>query len=216
MTPIADSLLSSRAIRWSLAAGGGITLAALLALGAWAWHSASEARAAQAMADALAVVEEAQRPGAPSDARDRAIAALEGMIAAHPGYSAVPQLAYRLGNLRYGAGQYASARGAYELALAKGATGTLRPLAALGIAYTWEAERDPARALAAFEAALAPLNPKDPLFEEALVDVARLQTLAGKRDGAIQSYQRLLKERPDTMRGDEVRTLLASLRAPAR
>jgi tetratricopeptide (TPR) repeat protein len=211
---IPDRLRTSRPLRWGLAGVGVLLTAALVGLAAWAWHGATEARGHQALADALAAVEEAQRPSAPAEARERATRALEGFVAAHSGHSALPQVAYRLGNLRFEARQYPAARGAYELALASGAAGTLRSLAAIGLAYTWEAERDLGRAAAAFETALGGLGPRDALFEEALVDLARVQAATGKSDAAVQSYQRLLKERPDSSRADEIRTLLASLRTP--
>ena len=45
--------------------------------------------------------------------------------------------------------------------------------AAVGIGYTWEAEKDHAKAQSAYEAALAGMGPKDFLYEGLLLDLAR-------------------------------------------
>lgn len=201
---------------------GLVTLAAALVLGgaaggAWIWWSAQESRARMALAQALEAVSQAQAADATPEAQARAVRALEGFLAAHGASSLAPQAAYRLGNLHYAAGRLAEARGAYEIALAKGARGTLASLAALGIAYTWEAQRDWGRAQAAYRAALERLGgPGDFLYEDVLASLARTQELAGDRPGAIQTWERLLKDLPDTRRADQARTRLASLQSPAR
>jgi len=204
-------LPASPLIRWAvLGAVALLVLGGLVGAG-WAWYSSQEAQARQAFAEASDLVQQAQAPEATPELRERAGKALEGVLARHPRASVVPQAAYQLGNLRYAAGQYAPARGAYEVALAGGATGNLRGLCALGVAYTWENEKSYAKAQAAFEAALAGRGPKDFLYEELLVDLARVQELGGNRQAAIETYQRLLKEVPDSRRGDDVRTRIASL-----
>ena len=199
--------------RWTALGVLILVVVAGLAGAGFAWHSSQEAKARAAYAEAMEMVQRAQAPDAPPAARDRAIAALEAVVAAHGRSSVMPQAAYHLGNLRYAAGQYAQARGAYEVAIAKGATGTIRLMSALGIAYTWEAEKDYAKAQATLQAALADRNPKDFLFEELLVNLARVQELAGNRDAARETYQRLLKDVPDSRRADDVRSRIASLSA---
>ena len=99
-----------------------------------------------------------------------------------------------------------------EVALS-GATGTLRALSALGVAYTWEAEKNQAKALAAYEAALAGRGPKDFLFEELLMDLARVQEFGGQPQAAIATYERLLKDVPDSRRADDVRSRIATLKS---
>lgn len=187
-----------------------------LAGAGWAWYSAQEARARAAFAEAAELVHRAQAPDAAPEARERAIKALEGVLAEHGRASVLPQAAYQLGNLRYAAGQYAQARGAFEVALAKGATGTIQSLSALGIAYTWEAEKSYPKAQAAFEAALAGRGPKDFLYEELLLNLARVQEFAGHRAAALQTYQRLLKELPESRRADDIRSRIAGLQSLAR
>ena len=50
-------------------------------------------------------------------------------------------------------------------------------------------------------------------FEELSLDLGRTQELAGRRERAIETYRRLLKEAPKTRRADEIRIRLASLGA---
>lgn len=196
-----------------LAIQTGITLVAvvLLALGGWYWYESRESRGHLALADALNLAFQAQGPGASAEAREKAIQALQSVMSDYPRLSALPQAAYQLGNLRYRAGEYGAARGAYEVALAKGATGTVRTLSALGIGYTWEAERAYDKALAAYEAAARNVGPADFLYEESLLDVARAQELGGKPSAALETYRRILKDVPAGRRSDEVRSLLAKL-----
>ncbi len=205
----------SRTLR-ALILGVAVLLGIAAVTGAgWAWYSARESRARLAFAEATDLAQQSQSPDAPPEARDRAIKALEAAIAEHPSSSALPEAAYWLGNLRYGAGQYAGARGAYELALAKGASGSLRTLVSLGIAYTWESEKNYAKAEAAYQAALAGQGPKDFLYEELLIDLGRVQETRGEREPALATYQRLLKELPESRRGDNVRSRIAALESAA-
>jgi TolA-binding protein len=89
----------------------------------------------------------------------------------------------------------------------------VRVLSGSGIGYTWEAEKNYPSAVAAFEAAARGLGPKDFFFEEALLDLARAQGLAGQPAEARATYERLLKEIPDTRHAEEIRTRLAALPA---
>jgi len=207
--PVANSAVA----RWVVLGVIALVVLGGIAGAGWAWYSAQESRAREAFAAASDVIQLAQAPDAPPEARANAIKALEAIMAAHPSSSIVPEVGYQLGNLQYAAGQYAAARGAYEVALAKGASGSLRALLALGIAYTWEAEKNYARAQTAYEAALAGRGPKDFLFDELLMDLARVQEFGGNRQAAIQTYQRLLKEQPDSRRGDDIRSRIASLQS---
>jgi tetratricopeptide (TPR) repeat protein len=63
----------------------------------------------------------------------------------------------------------------------------------------------------AYEAAARGLGPKQFFFEEALLDLARAQALAGQPAEARATYERLLKEAPESRRIDEVRARLAGL-----
>ena len=189
---------------------GGITGAG------WAWYSAQESRAREAYAAAGDLAQQAQAPNGTPDSRERAIAALEGVVANHPRAAVAAEAAYQLGNLRYAGGQYPQARGAYELAISRGVGGTLRALSALGIGYTWEAEKSYAKAQTAFEAALTGRGPRDFMYEELLMDLARVQEFGGNRPGAVETYQRLLKDVPDSRRADDIRSRVASLQSPTK
>jgi tetratricopeptide (TPR) repeat protein len=200
-------------LRWTALGALILVVVAGLAGAGYAWHSSQEAKARAAYAEAMELVGRAQAPEAPAAARESAAAALEALVATHGRSSVVPLAAYHLGNLRYAAGQYAQARGAYEVAIAKGATAATRLMSGLGIAYTWEAEKDYGKAQATLQAALADRNPKDFLYDELLMDMARVQELAGNRDAARETYQRLLKDVPDSRRADDVRSRIATLSA---
>src|SRR5262249_51747184 len=194
-------------VGWQAAAALGVIVVILAAI--WAGYGAKESRGLAGWAEANAIAQQVERP----EARERAIKALELVIAEHPRLSALPQAAYELGNLKYAAGQYAAARGAYELALAKGATGTLRTLSAAGIGYAWEAEKNYANAAKAYSEARKGLNTKDFMYEDLTLAEARDQELAGKPAVALEVYERLLRDVPTVRKAEIVRTRIASLRS---
>jgi tetratricopeptide (TPR) repeat protein len=204
-------LEDARARRLAIQVGAVVVVVALIVVGAWAWYRTQESRGEAALASATVLVQQAT-PATP-DTRAAAIAALEGVLRDHPRYSGAAQAAYQLGNLRYASGAYAQARGAYEVALAKGGPASLRALSAVGIGYTWEAEKNYANAAAAYEAALKAIAAKAFLYEDTLMALARVQELGGKPGAAAETYQRLLKEIPDTRRADDLKTHLANLKS---
>ena len=138
---------------------------------------------------------------------------LERMLGAHPTNAMAPQAAYLLGNLRFASGHYDRARAAYQLTVARVGGGTIATLARAGTGYSWEAERKLPEATQAFETALAELKPGAFYYEELLADLARVQEQSGKKDAAIATYRRLLKDRPLSVRAPEVRSRLGSLGA---
>ncbi len=208
-----DRVRESRWLRVGLQAAAALGVVALVVGVVWAWYRWQESRGLAALVEATVLVQQVQRPEAPPGTRDRAVKALEVVIAEYPRLSALPQAAYELGNLKYAAGQYPAARGAYELALAKGASGALRTLAAVGIAYTYEAEKNFAAAARAHGEAAKGLGPKDFLYEESLMAEARDQELAGKPALALEIYERLLRETPGTRHADDLRNRVASLKS---
>jgi tetratricopeptide (TPR) repeat protein len=197
--------------RWVLAAGVGLLVLLGLGFGAWSWYSAVQARGLQELAQASALAQEALGPQGTLTQREAAIRRLEEAIARYPSNRSVPQAAYHLGNLRYDAHAYEAARGAYTLALAKGASGSLTHLCRLGVGYAWEGQGNYGNALAAYQEALLHLGPTDFLYEEVLMAVARAAELTGKLDQALESYRRILREVPQTRRADDIRWRLASL-----
>ena len=210
-----DRVRESRWLRPGLQAAAALGVVAVVIGAVWAWYHWQESRGLAALADATALVQQAERPDAAPGARDKAIRALELVLADYPRLSASAQVAYQLGNLKYSAGQYPAARAAYELALAKGASGALRTLAAVGIGYTWEAEKNYAGAAQAYATAAKGLGPKDFLYEEVLMALARDEELAGKPTAAMEIYQRVLREFPNTRHAEDLRNRVASLRSRA-
>ena len=189
-----------------------IVLAAALA-GGWYWYDTQQRRVAAAYAEVLTRVYAAQSPQAPADERARAQQALEQILAQHPSAGPVAEAAYELGNLRYAARQWAPARGAYEIAAARGASPTVRALARTSIGYTWEAERDWAKAIETFQAVARELGPRDFLFDEVQFALARVQELGGKPADAITTYERVLKDTPTAPRIEEAKQQLMRLGA---
>lgn len=194
-------------------AGIAVVVVALVAAGGWYWYSAQQHRVAAAYAAVLTRAHAAANPQAPQELRTQSTQELERVLAEHPTAGPVAEAALELGNLRYAARQYGPARSAYEIAAGRGDSPTIRILARLSIGYTWEAERDFPKAVDAYQAIVRDLQPRDFLFEEALLALARGQELAGRKPEAVASYQRLLKDVPGTRRADEVKMRLATLGA---
>ena len=187
----------------------------LAGFGDWVWYGAQQRRVQEAYA-VVARVQLAQAPDAPAETKITATRDLEQWLSRYPSARAVPQAAYELGNLRFGLKLYAGARTAYELSLQRGASGTLRPLVQASLARTWEAERDFARAADAYRALLKDLSPRSFLYEDALLDQARMFELAGRKADAVAAYQKLLKDVPTARRAEDVRIRLAALGTASR
>jgi TolA-binding protein len=202
--------------RWVLLAGVALLVLLGVGFGAWSWYTVAQSRGLEAVVEAGALAQEALAPQATGIQRNAAITKLEEVIARYPSNRLVPEAAYHLGNLRYQAKAYEAARGAYTLALAKGAGSTLAPLCRLGIGYTWEAEGKYGEALAAYREALLRLGSSDFLYEETLIGLARAEELAGKLVEARETYRRVLREFPRTRRADDIRGRLASIESRSR
>jgi tetratricopeptide (TPR) repeat protein len=203
--------------RRTLVITGVMLVVILLGLtGGWLWYVAQQREVSGAYAATMTRVAAARMPRAPAEARAAAVAELEQLIARYPSASSVGEAAYELGNLKYDARQYPAARSAYEVALGRGVPGTLSTLTRAAIGHTWEAERDYGKAIAAYEGLVKSLGPKDFLYEDTLMDLARAQELAGKKTEAAATYQKLLKDVPASRRAEDVKSRLAALSAPPR
>jgi len=202
--------------RWVVLGLGAVLIVGLGWAGRTAWTSRYESQGIMAFAQARTLVAQAQTPGAAADARERAERALEAVLADYPRLSSAAQAAYFLGNLRFSAAQYPQARSSFELARARAGSSSLAALAGLDIGYCWEAEKNYDAAEKAYLSAISAAKPKDFLYEEAMIDTARVQELGGKRASALETYQRLLKDVPDTRRAEEIRTRVASLQTEAK
>jgi tetratricopeptide (TPR) repeat protein len=208
-----DWISDSRWTRIGLQILAVVVVVALLAAGAWAWYRSLESRGLTALAEATTLAQQAEDPQAAPELRNRATKAMEAVLNEYPRLSAAPQAAYHLGNLKYAEGQYGQARGSYQIALAKGASGTVAALAGMGIGYTWEAEKNYANAVAAYDAVAKRQGPKGFLYEDALTAEGRAQELAGKPAEALDLYQRVLREVPQSRRAEFLRNRVASLRS---
>jgi tetratricopeptide (TPR) repeat protein len=176
------------------------------------WRSVQGRQAEAAYADALVRLQTGPAGQQPSpDTRAAAVRELEATLAQYPSAPQAALAAYELANIRFTNRDYASARGAYEVAAARAAAPTLRTLARAGAGYTWEAEKNFPKAADAFRAAASDLHPGDFLFEQLVLDLARVQESGGQKAEAIATYRRFLKEVPKSRRADDVRLRLASL-----
>ena len=203
--------LQSRGGRLALKIAGVVVALALVGTAGWLWLRTEEARAQAALAGTTEAVQQGEGPLATAEGRQKAIGMLQAVLTQHGRSAAAAQAAYQLGNLQYQAGDYAAARAAYEIALAKGAGGSLRTLSASGVGYTWEAQKNYPSAVTAYHAAARGFGPRQFFFEEALLDLARAQALAGKPAEARATYERLLKDAPETRRAEDIRGRLAAL-----
>lgn len=211
-----EQLRERRPILWAVWAVAAVAVLGVV-WGGWAlWKTRYEAQGSIALTQARALVAQSQAPGASAETRQRAEKALQDTITEYPRLSSVGQAAYLLGSLRFANGQYASARSAFELARDQAGSPTLAALAALDVGYCWEGEKNYEAAEKAYQAAISGSNPKSFLYEEAMLDIARAQDLGGKRAAAIETYQRLLKDLPDSRRAEEFRSRMASLQSPAK
>ena len=211
-----DRFRAQHWLRWAVL-GLGVVIVVGIGWAGWAaWKNRYEAQGAMALAQARTLAAQVQAPGAAADSRERAEKALQAVISDYPRLSSVAQAAYLLGSMRFGAARYPEARASYELALAKAGSSSLATLASLDIGYCWEAEKNYAAAEKAYQSVVNGAKPKDFLYEEAMVDIARAQELGGKRAAAMETYQRLLKDLPDSRRAAEIRSRVASLQPAAK
>ncbi|HXH85032.1 MAG TPA: tetratricopeptide repeat protein [Candidatus Tectomicrobia bacterium] len=190
--------------------GAGLVLVALLTAGFYLWSTARERRMDQAWAAVSGRVQPAMGPSADASARSAAIAAVEAFLAEHPSAHNAGEAAYMLGNLRFAAGEFGRARAAWEIAASRTSSPTVRTLARLGVARSWEAERDMPKAIEAYQGLLGTIDAKHFLYEDVLFHLARVQELAGKNTEAAQTYQRIL-DVPAARHLEEAKIRLASL-----
>jgi tetratricopeptide (TPR) repeat protein len=195
-----------------LVIAGVVTVVVLAgAAGGWYWYDSQQRRIAGMYAEVMTRVYAAQSPQSPADARAQAQKELEQLLTQHPSAAPVAEAAYELGNLRYAARQWAPARSAYEIALARGRSATVRTLARTSIGYTWEAEQNWGKAIDAYGALARDLAPRDFLFDDVQFALARAQELGGKPADAVATYQRLLKDEPNGLRSEEAKQQLLRL-----
>ncbi len=205
-----------RALTWppsrlTVGVVAGLILLAGISFGAWFWSEGQDRRATAAYVEAINRLGGNPASPPPPEIRAAAARSLEAVLARYPSAAMAPLGAYELGNARYSERDWGRARAAYEVAAARTGSPTLRALARAGIGYAWEAERNPAKAAESYQAALAGLTPGDFYYEDLLLDLARAQEQAGKKDAAVSLYRKHLKELPKSSRADEIKAHLTRL-----
>jgi len=199
--------------RWILLGIGGLLAVLFLGVAVWTVLQQREASARRAFAVFTASYQQAMAAG--DDARLADVAkTLTAFLKDHPRSAPAAQAWYLLGNLEYRRGAHDAALAAFGEAERRDG-GSVGALSRLGAGYVWEAKNEPARALEAYQGVLKARGPKDFLFGESLLAVARVQEQLKQPDAAIESYRRLLKEAPDSVRAEEARARLAILGAAA-
>ena len=196
--------------RWIAIGSGALLVCVLLGAGGWYWWSRAQETSLDAFSRAAQLYREVTTEGKLEKSED-ARRVLEEFLAPHSRSRAAPLAAYYLGNLHYRAQGYAEARAAYQQALQRGAKGDLALFSRVGIAYSWESERQYADAGRAYGDTLAQLTSKHFLYEELVLAQARMQELQKELPLALDTYRRLLRERPESRRADEIRSRIAML-----
>lgn len=199
--------------RLTLGVGAGLIVLAGIGIGTWFWSQEQDRHATAAYVEAMNRLGGNAASPPTAEARAAAARSLEEALARYPSAAMAALGAYELGNLRYGERDWGRARAAYEIAATRTGSPTLRALARAGVGYAWEAERNPAKAVESYQAALANLKPGDFYYEDLLLDLARTQEQAGKKTAAVETYQKYLKEIPRSARADEIKARLTRLSA---
>lgn len=194
-------------------AGVAVLLVAGLGVGAWLWAEARERRAVSVYVEPLARLAAARSTTLSPEVRAAISRDLESALAQYPSASVAPDAAYELGNLRYADRDWARARSAWEVVSAHAQSPTLRTLARAGIGYAWEAEGNLPKAREAYGRAQGGLRPGDFYFEELLMAQARVQEQSGEKAAAVETYRRLLRDVPQSLRADDIRSRLGGLGA---
>ena len=202
------------AARWTVLGVGALLVVLLGVVAVWAILQHRDASARQGFAAASTAYRQAMAATGETTPLAEAEQSLKQFLKDHARSASAAQVWYFLGNVEYRRGAHDAAITAFAEA-ARRDTGSIGVLSRLGIGYAWEARKDPTRALAAYEEALKGRGPKEFLYAELLLGVARAQEQLTRTPAAIETYRRLLKDVPDSPRAEEVRARLAILGAAA-
>jgi TolA-binding protein len=200
--------------RWAALGGLALLIVLVVATATWSFLQHRDAGTGRAFATASAAYREATGSSAEATQVAEAEKALKQFLSEYPRSAPAAQAWYLLGNLQYRRGDHDAAIAAFGEA-ARRDSGSLGALSRLGAGYAWEAKKQPAKALEVYQDALKGRGPKEYLYAEFLLGVARSQEQLTQREAAVETYRRLLKDVPDSPRAEEVRTRLAILGAAA-
>lgn len=202
------------AARWTVLGVGAVLLVLLGAVAVWTVLQHRDASARQGFAAASTAYRQAMATTTATAQLTEAEQTLKQFLKDHPRSGSAAHAWYFLGNVEYRRGAHDAAIPAFAEA-ARRDPGSIGVLSRLGAGYAWEAKKEPARALEAYQEALKGRGPKEFLYAELLLGVARAQEQLTQTTAAIETYRRLLKDVPDSPRAEEVRARLAILGAAA-
>jgi len=197
--------------RATVAVAAGVLVLIGIAVGVWFWSDVQDRRATAVYVAAMSPLSGAAGAAVTPEVRAAAAKNLEAALAQYPSAAMAPLGAYELANVRYAERDWARARAAYEVAAARTGSPTLKALSRAGVGYTWEAERNPAKATESFQQALSDVKPGDFYYDDLMLDLGRAQEQAGKKDAAVETYRRYLKELPKSTRAEDVKARLGRL-----
>lgn len=202
------------AARWTVLGVGALLVALVGTVIVWTFLQHRGASARRGFAAAGTAYRQAMAATGETAPLAEAEQTLKQFLRDHARSASAAQAWYFLGNVEYRRGAQDAAIAAFAEA-ARRDTGSVSVLSRLGAGYAWEAKKDPARALEAYQEALKGRGPKEFLYAELLLGVARAQEQLTQTPAAIETYRRLLKDVPDSPRAEEVRARLAILGAAA-
>lgn len=199
--------------RWAILSAIGLLVVVLIGSGVWMFLQRREAVAQQAFVAAVASYRQGLASG---EETTLALAAdnFKQFLREYPRSRLAGQAWYLLGSVEHQRRAFNDAIAAFTEA-GRRDSGSVGSLSRLGLGYAWEAKGDFGRALEAYQAALGSRDPKDFLYGELLLAIARAQEELKQPEAAVKSYKRFLQDIPTSARAEEIRIRLAILGAGA-
>jgi tetratricopeptide (TPR) repeat protein len=189
-------------MRW-LVAGVAVAVLAGAAVGGFLWMRQQDDRAAAGLFyEATELVTEPSPMGAPPAPRrpedmQKAIETFRKILSDFPNSSVAPQAAYLLGNALSERKDWDGAIKAYQDFLARyGANRLLVPLIYQRMAYTQLAQGKLDEAEKTFTAIVQ--MPTAPNKDHALYELGKINELLSRPEGALASYQQIVKDHPSS------------------
>lgn len=183
----------------SLVVGGGILLLVALAAGFLMNQSSRQEMDAQ---NALFLAKKKM-------ATDKSTTDLEKVVSDYSGSRAAYDAALALGDNAFSTQDFTTARKWFEKSVAEAPRAFEKALAHYSLGYALEGSKEYALAADQFNKALNQGQPA--LKAEVLLSMARVQAMAGKRDDARKTYDRLIAEHAKTEEADRAEALKAKL-----
>jgi cytochrome c-type biogenesis protein CcmH/NrfG len=196
-------------LRWTLLSILGVLVLLVVASGIWSWLGRQEAAAQQALGPVAATAQRIAGSGQPGELEGSA-KALREYLTHHSATRAGQQAWFLLGQVEFRRERWDEASTAFAEA-ARRDGGSIAALSRMGQGYAQEAKGEAARAVEAYQQALAGRGPTDFLYGELLLAKARAQELSKDSAGAVVTYKQYLKDLPSSDRVDDVRIRLALL-----